>query len=197
MRRARARDWASIAARAIAVMTATLVCLAPARSAASEENAWAALRGGAIVLFRHAHAPGGGDPQGMRLGDCATQRNLDAKGREQARRIGRAFREARVEVGRVLTSEWCRSRETAELAFPGRAEIEPAFNSFFSRPSERERATANARAIVLGWRGPGALVVTTHQVNISALVGRSTSSGEGIVVRSKNGELTIVGSIRP
>lgn len=44
---------------------------------------------GDLVLFRHAHAPGTGDPPGMRLGDCSTQRNLDETGRQQARRIAR------------------------------------------------------------------------------------------------------------
>jgi hypothetical protein len=47
-----------------------------------------ACAGDGIVLFRHAIAPGGGDPPGLRLGDCATQRNLDDTGRDQARRIG-------------------------------------------------------------------------------------------------------------
>jgi phosphohistidine phosphatase SixA len=166
-------------------------------AAASEAATWDALRRGAIVLFRHAHAPGVGDPAGMRIDDCATQRNLDANGRAQAKRIGEALRQAGVRAGRVLSSAWCRSRETAELAFPGRLETEPAFNSFFGDPKQRSAATAAARRILLAWRGPGALIVTTHQVNISALVGRSTASGEGIVVEPRGGALVVVGSIRP
>ncbi len=123
----------------------------PMRGAsASEEAAWAALREGGIVLFRHAIAPGGGDPPGMRLGDCATQRNLDAAGREQARRIGAAIRAAGVEVGAVLASGWCRTVETAELAFPGRVVVEPAFNSFFGAREEGPARTEAARALLLG-----------------------------------------------
>ena len=61
--------------------------------AASEEDAFEALRrGGAIVLMRHAIAPGGGDPPGFVLEDCATQRNLSDEGREQARRTGALLR---------------------------------------------------------------------------------------------------------
>jgi phosphohistidine phosphatase SixA len=181
-------------------LLALVVMLAMPRAAeaqAGDATAWDALRRGAIVLFRHAHAPGTGDPSGMQIGKCSTQRNLDDSGRRQAKRIGDVIRTAGVSVGRVLTSEWCRSRETATLAFPGRVEDEPAFNSFFGQPAKRDTATAAARRILLGWRGPGALVVTTHQVNITALVGRSTASGEGVVVEIRDGELAVVGSIRP
>lgn len=175
-----------------------LLLLAPATpSRADEAAAWAALRGSAIVLFRHAYAPGGGDPSGMRLGDCATQRNLDATGRAQARRIGEALRGQGVAVGAVLTSQWCRTTETAELAFPGRARPEPAFNSFFADRSTGPAQTEAARALLLGWAGPGALFVSTHQVNITALTRIVPASGEGIVLRPEGGELVVVGRIRP
>jgi hypothetical protein len=171
-----------------------LLWLAPA--AAAEEAAWAALREGGIVLFRHAIAPGGGDPPGMRLGDCATQRNLDATGREQARRIGAALREAGVEVGAVLASAWCRTMETAELAVPGRVVVEPAFNSFFGAREEGPARTEAARAVLLAWRGPGALFVSTHQVNITALTGVFPASGEGVVLRREGEVLRVVGRVR-
>jgi phosphohistidine phosphatase SixA len=166
------------------------------RAAMAEEAAWQALRGGGIALFRHAIAPGGGDPPGMRLGDCSTQRNLDAAGREQARRIGAAFRAEGVAVDAVLASAWCRTRETAELAFPGRAAVEPAFNSFFADRGEAAARTEAARAILLAWRGPGALVVSTHQVNITALTGIFPASGEGVVLRREGDALAVAGRIR-
>ncbi len=80
------------------------ILLFPSWSSAqsSQIAAWVALSEGGIVLFRHANAPGGGDPAGMRLGDCTTQRNLDDIGRAQARRIGEAFRTRNIAVGRVL-----------------------------------------------------------------------------------------------
>ncbi|MCA3599609.1 MAG: histidine phosphatase family protein [Methylobacterium sp.] len=164
---------------------------------ASEAEAWVALGQGAIVLFRHAHAPGGGDPPGMRLGDCASQRNLDGTGRAQARRIGEAFRSRGIPVGRVLTSQWCRTRETAELAFPGRKEEEPAFNSFFDDRSKGPGQTAAARQVLKGWRGPGALVVSTHQVNITGLTGIVPASGEGLVVQLEGDTVRVLGRIKP
>lgn len=178
-------------------LAALCVVLAPSTAAASEAAAWEALKRGAIVLFRHANAPGGGDPAGFRLGDCATQRNLDETGRQQARRIGEAFRARGITPGAVLSSQWCRTRETVDLAFPGQGIAEPAFNSFFDDRSQGPARTAAARPILLGWRGPGALLVSTHQVNIAALTGISPASGEGIVLQREGRALKVVGRIRP
>ena len=174
-----------------------LAALAAMPAQASEEAAWAALRQGGIVLFRHANAPGGGDPDGMRIGDCATQRNLDKAGRAQARRIGETFKAQGVAVGQVLTSQWCRTRETAELAFPGRQKDEPAFNSFFGESVKAQAQTSTAKRILQDWRGPGAFVVSTHQVNITELTGIWPASGEGIVVRFEDSKLRVIGRIMP
>jgi phosphohistidine phosphatase SixA len=163
----------------------------------ASEAAWSALKQGGIVLFRHSNAPGTGDPPGFRLGDCATQRNLDDAGRAQARRIGAAFRDREIAVGRVLTSQWCRAVDTAALAFPGRGIVEPVFNSFFDDRSTEATQTFEARNILLAWRGLGAFVVVTHQVNITALTRIVPASGEGVVLRPEGDRLTVVGRILP
>lgn len=162
---------------------------------AGAADPWDALRAGGILLVRHAQAPGFGDPPGMRLGNCATQRNLDEAGRAQARRIGEALRARGITVGAVLASAWCRTLETAELAFPGRVRPEPAFNSFFEDRAASAAQTEAARAILLGWAGPGALVAVTHQVNITALSGIHPASGEGVVLRRAGDALVVVGRI--
>jgi len=172
-------------------------CAAPGWAA----DDWEELaRPGAIALFRHATAPGVGDPQGMRLDDCSTQRNLDDQGRAEARRLGELFRGRRVAVGAVLTSQWCRARETAWLMF-GEAAVreEPAFNSFFSQSApQRQAQTEQARAILARWNGPGVLVVVTHQVNITALTGAGAASAQGVVVRLQpDGSLRVVGTVAP
>jgi phosphohistidine phosphatase SixA len=165
--------------------------------AASEDAAWNALRAGGIALFRHANAPGVGDPPGMRLDDCSTQRNLDERGRVQARRIGDAFRSRNIQMGAVLASQWCRATETALLAFPGLVRVDPVFNSFFGDQQAGELQTETARRLLQGWQGPGTLFVSTHQVNITALTGLVPASGEGIVLGSGEGGLAVVGRIRP
>jgi phosphohistidine phosphatase SixA len=172
-----------------------LLAMSSAGSARSEEAAWQALRDGAILLVRHAFAPGVGDPPSFRLDDCGTQRNLNEAGREQARRIGEAFRKKGLVPAQVLTSQWCRCRETAELAFPGLARAEPAFNSFFGRYHEEAARTAAAKRILTGWQDSAPLVVVTHHVNIEALTGVVAGSGEGVVVEVRDERVRVVGRI--
>jgi phosphohistidine phosphatase SixA len=187
---------------ALAVLVVLLTTMIGLPTAQAQDTAWSALGEGAVVLFRHANAPGTGDPRGFRLEDCATQRNLDASGRAQARRIGEAFRRRGVSVGAVMTSRWCRAMETADLAFPdlsrqGLVRREPAFDSFFDERAEGPARTTAARAILDGWRGPGALVVTTHQVNITALTGIVPASGEGVVLARSPEGWRIAGRLAP
>ena len=174
--------------------------LAMAATSASAADDWSDLiQPGTIVLFRHASAPGIGDPADFKLNVCTTQRNLDDKGRAEARRIGERLRSRKITVGAVLTSQWCRARETAQLAFGDGVKDEPAFNSSFRASAEISDAqTAQARAILARWRGPGTLVVVTHQVNITALTGVNPASAEGVVVRpAADASLKVLGSIRP
>lgn len=180
--------------------SAIVVGLVLTALSASAADAWPDLtQPGAIVLFRHATAPGIGDPAEFKLNVCSTQRNLDDRGRAEARQLGEQFRSRKIVVGAVLTSQWCRGRETARLAFGDLAKDEPAFNSSFRASAEISDAqTTQARAILSRWRGPGTLVVVTHQVNITALTGVGATSAEGVVVRSAaDGRLKLVGSIRP
>lgn len=184
---------------AVATMVALVLPLAAgqAQTDGAQEKAWSALGDGAIVLFRHANAPGGGDPPGLRLGDCSTQRNLDGAGRDQAGRIGSAFRQRGIVVGNVMASQWCRTVDTARLAFGQTIEQEPAFNSFFEDREKEAEQTRAATIILERWKGPGTLVVVTHQVNITALTGVFPASGEGVVARMADGKLTVKGRMKP
>jgi phosphohistidine phosphatase SixA len=156
--------------------------LSPISPAEAEEAAWQALkRPGAIALMRHALAPGTGDPPNFVLGDCATQRNLDARGREQARQIGAALREQGIVFDRVLTSQWCRCRETAELLNAGPVENLPALNSFFADSSTRSAQTAATEAFLRALPDTTRVLLVTHQVNITALTGVFPASGEVVV----------------
>lgn len=153
----------------------------------------------AIVLFRHALAPGGGDPPGFVAGDCSTQRNLSDEGRRQAKRLGDTLRHNGINVTAVWHSAWCRTRDTAQLAFANMAapslRAEPTFNSFFSDRDGEAAQTAAARKLLLEWRGPGTLVVITHQVNITALTGIVPQSGEGVVLQREGDKLVVVGRL--
>ena len=133
---------------------------------------------GIVAIVRHAHAPGTGDSTRFMLKDCTTQRNLDVRGREQAQEIGAAIRAAGVTVDRVLTSQWCRCRDTARLLDLGPIEELPALNSFFRNPARADRQTAELRQFLFGLPPGEIVILVTHYVNIRALTGRGAASGE-------------------
>ncbi|APE43879.1 histidine phosphatase family protein [Sulfitobacter alexandrii] len=172
--------------------TLILACLLLATAA--QANDWEALdQPGAMAIMRHALAPGVGDPDTFALDDCSTQRNLDARGRAQTERIGAAFRERGHSFDKVLTSQWCRTRETAELLDLGPVEDAPPLNSFFRGRGDRGGQTDETLALIVNADGP--LMLVTHQVNISALTGRATRSGEVLVFRLVDGVPEVTGSI--
>jgi broad specificity phosphatase PhoE len=148
----------------------------------ADDKLWEVLKhGGQVVLVRHAITePGVGDPPGMRLDDCATQRNLSEEGRAHARRIGEAFRKKQVPIGRVLSSPWCRCVETAQLAF-GRAEVAEPLSNLFGRPENRERQIAAMKKLLL--KTERNLILVSHGSTISALTGISPGTGEMVVVK--------------
>ncbi len=175
----------------------TLLPLACAAQVTADEALWQRLRaGGVIVLMRHAATtPGVGDPPGFELGKCATQRNLSAAGRDDARAIGAAFRHHNIVPGAVWSSRWCRCLETARLAFDG-AKPEPTLDSMF----QLDEATGAARLQDLrnrleARRGMGPLVLVTHDVNIRALTGEYLEQGEMLLTELRDGRLAVIGRL--
>jgi phosphohistidine phosphatase SixA len=176
-----------------------LVLAAACGIAYADEALWAQLRAGGLVVFiRHADTdPGVGDPPGFRLDDCKTQRNLSAAGRAQARRLGAAFQRERVPVAQVFSSEWCRCRDTATLAFD-RYELWAALNNLFGRaqnePVQKRAMLERAGAYL----GKGNLVLITHGATIYPVAGVNPGTGELVVMRPAGaGRLEPVGRLRP
>lgn len=168
------------------------------------ERALAALKvGGHYGLMRHAKAPGRNDPDDARLGDCATQRNLDAGGRAQAGAIGAGLRRAGVTIFKVYASRWCRCMETAELLAVGDFEPLDVLNSFPRTPeraaeaAEREQTKHLAALVGQPITTPSVLLVTHHD-NIVALTRIITREGEIVVVKpAGGGKFEVVGRIPP
>src|SRR4051794_19188624 len=104
-----AKDRNHVRVLSIVMLVLWICSAAAAEDALAQEDTatlWAALRaGGHVALVRHgATAGGAGDPPGFRLDDCATQRNLNDKGRAEARRLGEQFRGEDVAVGKLMSS---------------------------------------------------------------------------------------------
>jgi broad specificity phosphatase PhoE len=163
----------------------------------ADEGVWALLQGGGqVVLLRHTiTTPGAGDPPGMRLDDCSTQRNLSEAGRADARRIGEAFRARAIPVDRVLSSPWCRCLETARLAF-GMAEVwQPLSNLYGRRQAEGEQVR-QLRAMVAEPRAGSNLVLVSHGSTIAALTGVMPAPGELVVLTPQGrGRFAVAGRL--
>jgi broad specificity phosphatase PhoE len=163
----------------------------------ADEALWSQLRSGGLVVFiRHGLTdPGVGDPPGFKLGDCKTERNLNVAGRAEAKRVGEAFRREKVPVAQVLSSEWCRCRDTATIAF-GSYEVWPALNNLFGR-SENVEAQRRAMLERLGtFRGPGNLVLVTHGSVVVPVAGVSPATAEMVILKPAGaGKLELVGRI--
>jgi len=181
--------WCSLA------LIVLLVATGSAR--ADKAAAWAALRqGGVVALMRHGDAPGVGDPEGWRLDDCTTQRNLSERGRDEARSVGARLRAERIAIARVLSSPWCRCVDTATLVGVGPVQVEPAFANAFVLSDRRETLREGGQTVIGRWRGPGVLLVVTHGENIRALTGRSPATAEIVVVALRaDGTLREIGSL--
>ena len=149
--------------------------------------------GGKLIFIRHAYAPGNGDPAGFNLNDCSTQRNLSEDGRKQAQRIGEFFTKNKIEIDKVLSSEWCRCKETAKIAFKNYS-TNSFLNSFYSSKfsKNKDKQVKDFNYYIKNLESEKNLIFVTHYVFISEVLNYGPSSGE-IVVSDKN--LNIIGSI--
>ena len=139
-----------------------------------------------IIFIRHAIAPGNGDPQNFDISDCSTQRNLSKDGELQALKIGKFFKKNDIKLTKVLSSEWCRCKDTAKIAF-GNYETKNFLNSFYDeRFSEnKDKQISDFQKFIRNWNKTGNLVLVTHYVVISEILDLTTSSGE-IVITDTN-----------
>ena len=143
-------------------------------------------KGGKLIFIRHAYAPGGGDPDNFDINDCNTQRNLNNSGRKQAKNIGNFFKDNNIKIENIYSSEWCRCKETALIAF-NKFENKNFLNSFFSSKfaKNKDLQIKNLRKFIKDFDGDENLIFVTHYVVISELLNYSSSSGE-IVISDQN-----------
>jgi len=144
---------------------------------------------GKVVFMRHALAPGNGDPNHFDLDSCATQRNLDEEGRQQAKRIGEKLRDREVRFAAIYSSEWCRCRETAELLNMGEVTPLRALNSFYEHHFSRDELLPALEEMLFDVEsGDVPILMVTHFVTISAVTGKAVSSGDLVVYDPMTGE---------
>ena len=146
-----------------------------------------------LIFIRHALAPGSGDPDEFNILDCKTQRNLDSVGREQSLRLGQYFKINDIPIDAVLSSEWCRCKETAKLAFQNYETFKP-LNSFYDPKfyNNKETQLINLKKFINNLEEEGNIVFVTHYVVIAAMFGVGVISGEILIV---DRNLNVLGSI--
>jgi virginiamycin B lyase len=157
--------------------------------------------GGYVIYFRHAATDFSQEDTDTRdLQNCRTQRNLTSQGRADARVIGRAFRRLRIPVGAVLASRYCRTRQTAQLAF-GRVRTTIDLTSLPSASTERERSrriAALRRLLATAPRKGVNTVLVGHLFNIQAAANVSLDEGEAAVFEPRGrGRFRLVARVLP
>ena len=163
-------------------------------SAFSDDKILKSLKEGKkLVFIRHAIAPGNGDPNNFDINDCSTQRNLDENGIEESKKIGLFFKNNKIKIDKVLSSQWCRCKDTAKYAFKN-FETFDALNSFYDEKfAENEtKQIKDLKNFIKNWNSDKNLVLITHFVVISSILNTGSSSGE-IIISDKN--FNIIGSI--
>ena len=135
-----------------------------------------------LIFIRHAIAPGNGDPDNFNLEDCSTQRNLDSNGIEQSKKIGLFFKNNNIKIDKILSSEWCRCKDTANYAF-GNFQTFDALNSFYDeRFADNEtKQIKDLKQYVKNWDSDKNLIFVTHYVVISSVLSTASSSGELVI----------------
>ena len=151
-------------------------------------------KGGKLIFIRHAYAPGSGDPDNFDINNCATQRNLSENGRIQAKKIGDFFKINKIMIDNVYSSEWCRCKETAYVAFKN-FETKNFLNSFFSEQFAKNRKSqiVNFNKFLSDWDENHNLIFVTHYVVISEILNYAPSSGEIII---SNKQLKVIDSLK-
>jgi phosphohistidine phosphatase SixA len=149
-------------------------------------------------FMRHSTAPGSDDPPNFRIGDCGTQRNLSSGGRAQATAIGEKLRANGVTNAHVVSSQWCRCVDTANLLDIGDVEELPSLNSLYSFPGQGRSMTQDLSDWLSSQDLSRPTILVTHQINISSLVRSGAGEGDILIVRRlPDGGFEIAGRVLP
>jgi phosphohistidine phosphatase SixA len=172
---------------------------------------WAAVKKpGTIVLMRHSNAPENVTktdyPQAlapsarlreMDFKDCKVQRNLDEDGRAQARRTGEEFRKNGIRQAKMVTSQYCRARETAQLMKLGELQETSVLNIVhMGNPLRMREAADKTKELMKTMPARPVSVLVTHLGNIFAVAGANAASGEMIAIRlDPSGDVAVAGRL--
>jgi hypothetical protein len=176
----------------------SLALLAVVGLAAAQPDASVVQRlrqGGYVLYVRHASTDFSQNDSGMTsYEDCASQRNLTDKGRAEARRLGSEIKRLRIPIGTVYASPFCRTMETARLAF-GEPQPTNEARGGPSRPDDPGRYEPLKTLLATPPAGGQNNVISSHGNPFFALFG-SPYLAEGEMAIVEPATLKVVGRIR-
>jgi phosphohistidine phosphatase SixA len=177
--------------------TATARSSLPLRTLPPAELLSELRQGGYVLYFRHASTDFGQSDERMdSYEDCAHQRKLTEQGRAEARSIGASIRMLRIPFGRVLASPFCRTVDTAQLAF-GRAEKIQEVRGGPAAPANADRYAALRRILATPVPRGSNLAIVSHGNPFVSLAGPPyLAEGEAAVTRAVPGDFEVVARIR-
>src|SRR5882724_9908372 len=199
-----ARDMRTMLGAIATLMLGLLVGPAWSQEAAVVADLLKALGGGGhVIVVRHGatHADQA-DTDPLNLDNVAKQRQLNDKGRADARAFGEAFRAAGVPIGKCYSSRFQRAVETARLI----ADRDPEATADLSEgglvvtPNENNRRTQALRRLIgtVPAAGTNTLIVT-HKPNILDALGRDwfeIKEGEASIFKpGGTGKYVLVGRV--
>jgi hypothetical protein len=156
-------------------------------------------KGGYVLYFRHAATDfSQSDAKSRGPTDCANQRNLTEKGRDEARAIGRAFAELGIPVGQVLASPMCRTDETAKLIF-GKGEPAPAVRGDPEFPAADARRYEPLRKLLIAAVPAGTnRAISSHGSPFYSVAGPPRlQEGEMAVIKPLGHDFEVVARVPP
>ena len=145
-----------------------------------------------VIFMRHALAPGIGDPNNFKIGDCSTQRNLNQVGITQAVSIGKQLKENSIQFDKVYSSYWCRCYQTASLLDIGLVHKFSGLNSIFQNFVPRKETLKKLEQKLFELPSSSLVIFVTHQVNIQAITKKNVISGGMVAFNTSTKEAHII-----
>jgi phosphohistidine phosphatase SixA len=167
----------------------------------TKEKLHALQQGGFILYLRHASTDKQQiDQQPVDYDNCAVQRNLSSKGKSQASLIGEVFKTWQIPIGNVYSSPYCRTKETAMIAFD-KAEIKPFLAFSINMPKDKRDVATEKLKELLFTQPPAGMntIIVGHTGNLREATGRWPKP-EGVLFifqLDKTGQLNLVAKVKP
>lgn len=167
----------------ISILFATLFFLPSIGFTDTDEKIWQKLKtGGLVVLMRHTSTQKKDNPL-LRDPSCLKERKLSEKGKNQAARIGAMFNTKGISINKVLASPYCRTTDTANIAF-GRSQSTEFLAVLEALPQKRaEENTEKLKQKIGSYSGAGNLILVTHAPNINTVSFESVDMGAFLVLQ--------------